>query len=172
MEKNGNKIVSFSHDVNSRNDIKIIYLINEMGYEGYGIFWSILELIFQNDGSIPNDVKLISSLLKTTEDKIVQVITKYNLFVIEDNKLTSPSIKRRISKSKINTSESLSQDKPVDKNKYLGEDIANVVYDLDMLNGKVYLCKDYIDKMSKAYPNVNIETEINFWWRKYDYHDL
>ncbi len=36
----------FNHDSSARNDIIIIKLRSSLGYEGYGIFWSVLELLF------------------------------------------------------------------------------------------------------------------------------
>lgn len=39
----------FSHNVNARNDEKIMALRAEFGYEGYGLFWCLLEMMFEND---------------------------------------------------------------------------------------------------------------------------
>ncbi len=43
----------FSHDANARHDLKCVMLIMEHGYEGYGIFWAINELM-----RTENEVKL------------------------------------------------------------------------------------------------------------------
>lgn len=35
----------FSHDCDATNDKKIVMLIAEYGYEGYGYWWRILEIL-------------------------------------------------------------------------------------------------------------------------------
>ena len=42
----------FNHDSSARNDIRIIKLRASLGYEGYGIFWSVLELLFAEENKI------------------------------------------------------------------------------------------------------------------------
>lgn len=39
----------FSHDSNARNDQKILILRSEYGWEGYGVFFAMLEIMFDND---------------------------------------------------------------------------------------------------------------------------
>lgn len=39
----------FNHDYNARNDDKILELRSELGAEGYGIFWMILETMAENE---------------------------------------------------------------------------------------------------------------------------
>ena len=38
----------FSHDNNARNDEKILMLRAEHGWEGYGIYWALLEMMFES----------------------------------------------------------------------------------------------------------------------------
>ena len=45
----------FSHDYNTRADIKIKKLIVKHGYEGYGIFWALIEALYQNENALPLD---------------------------------------------------------------------------------------------------------------------
>ena len=42
----------FNHDSNARNDIRVIKLRSKLGYEGYGIFWGILELLFSEENKL------------------------------------------------------------------------------------------------------------------------
>jgi hypothetical protein len=37
----------FSHDYNARNDEKIIKLIQKEGWEAYGIYWAVVEKIYE-----------------------------------------------------------------------------------------------------------------------------
>lgn len=42
----------FDHDYNARNDQKILELRAEYGWEGYGIFYGIIEVLCESDGKI------------------------------------------------------------------------------------------------------------------------
>lgn len=48
----------FSHDYNARNDPKILELRSEFGMEGYGIYWSIIETLAED-----NKGRIIASLI-------------------------------------------------------------------------------------------------------------
>ncbi len=39
----------FSHDSNARNDQKIMILRTEFGWEGYGIYFAMLEIMFDDE---------------------------------------------------------------------------------------------------------------------------
>ena len=43
-----NNAYYFSHDSNARNDEKILMLRAEHGWEGYGIYWALIELMFES----------------------------------------------------------------------------------------------------------------------------
>lgn len=40
------------HDIDTQRDIKIKKLIKSSGYEGYGLFWHVMELLYINGGKI------------------------------------------------------------------------------------------------------------------------
>ena len=42
----------FNHDSAARNDYRIIKLRATLGYEGYGVFWAVLELLFTEENKI------------------------------------------------------------------------------------------------------------------------
>lgn len=76
----------FNHDSNARNDIKLIKLRSKLGYEGYGIFWSILELLFSEENKLcVDDYDSLAYGLQCNADILKQVIEDFDLFVIEDN---------------------------------------------------------------------------------------
>lgn len=52
----------FSHDSNARSDPKIAALINDFGYEGYGIWWAIVEIIHEQGGKLEKFPKLFEGL--------------------------------------------------------------------------------------------------------------
>jgi len=45
------KAFYFSHDSNARNDEKILMLRAEHGWEGYGVFWVLVEMMFETEGT-------------------------------------------------------------------------------------------------------------------------
>lgn len=77
----------FSHDSNAKDDFKIMLLIEEMGLEGYGIFWVLIETLReQQEYKYP--IRLLSVIARkynTTLAKVEAVVAKYQLFVIEDD---------------------------------------------------------------------------------------
>lgn len=42
----------FRHDLSAQQDIKIKKLIRKYGYEGYGLYWHAVELLFNNGGTM------------------------------------------------------------------------------------------------------------------------
>lgn len=45
----------FPHDINSRNDAKIQRLIKDHGYAALGIFWCVVEMLYENNGQLSTD---------------------------------------------------------------------------------------------------------------------
>ena len=77
----------FSHDANAKDDFKIMLLIEEMGLEGYGIFWVLIETLREQQG-YKYPIRLLSVIARkynTTLAKVEAVVAKYQLFVIEDD---------------------------------------------------------------------------------------
>lgn len=87
----------FSHDFGARNDPKLISLQMELGHEGKGIFWDLIEILYEQDGYIlESELKSIAFALHTKYERITDVLTKYDLFVNEDGKYWSESVLRRL----------------------------------------------------------------------------
>jgi len=86
----------FSHDYNVRNDIKIKKLINKHGFLGYGLFWAIIEDLYNNTNVLPMDYECIAFDLRTDPDIIKSIINDFDLFVIEDGTFGSLSVERRL----------------------------------------------------------------------------
>lgn len=86
----------FSHDYNVRTDDKIKSLLMDMGMEGYGIFWCIVEDLYNNANSMLLHYKRIAYDLHCDEEKVEKVITGFDLFVINGEKFSSNSVKKRI----------------------------------------------------------------------------
>ena len=86
----------FSHDYNARADIKIKKVIINHGYEGYGIYWALIEDLYQNANPMPLDYDSISYDLRTSSDIIKSIINDFDLFVVEEDVFGSLSVQRRI----------------------------------------------------------------------------
>lgn len=89
----------FSHDSNARNDDKIIALRMKYGWEGYGIYWAIIEKLRDASGYMcVKDYNVIAFDLRADAAKIKSIIEEFGLFVFtEDGKyLYSESLMRRM----------------------------------------------------------------------------
>lgn len=89
----------FSHDANAKDDFKCMLLIEELGLEGYGIFWILVETLREQD-CFKYPIRLLPSLSRkynTTLTKMEVVVRNYNLFQIdEENFFFSQSLNRRM----------------------------------------------------------------------------
>jgi len=85
----------FPHFSNARIDRKIRRLRKELGLEGYGIYFMILETLREqpNYNYPVEDMDLLADEFGTSEQKVRTVISNYELFVIdEQQKFFSPKM--------------------------------------------------------------------------------
>lgn len=77
----------FPHDSNAKDDPKCSLLIDQLGLEGYGIFWVLVEVL-RDQPNYRYPLILISSLARkynTTAEKMKAVVNGYGLFKTENN---------------------------------------------------------------------------------------
>jgi hypothetical protein len=86
----------FSHDYNTRNDQKIKKLISKHGYLGYGLFWAIVEDLYNNANALHLDYDIIAYDLRTTNELVKSIINDFELFVINDGIFGSMSVQKRL----------------------------------------------------------------------------
>lgn len=86
----------FSHDYNTRTDEKIKKLIRKHGMLGYGVFWAIVEDLYNNDNILETDYEGISYELRVDQLIVQSVINDFSLFVIDGDKFGSLSVQKRI----------------------------------------------------------------------------
>lgn len=86
----------FSHDYNTRQDIKIKKLLVKHGMIGYGCFWSIIEDLYNNANALPLDYESIAYDLRVSENVIDSIINDFDLFIIEGNEFGSKSVEKRL----------------------------------------------------------------------------
>ena len=86
----------FSHDYNSRQDEKIKRLIMKHGLLGYGIFWAIVEDLYNNTNALQMDYERIAFELRVDESIIKSIINDFKLFVFNEDTFGSLSVEKRL----------------------------------------------------------------------------
>ena len=86
----------FSHDYNARADTKIKQMIRIHGMLGYGVFWSIVEDLYNNANALQLDYKGIAYDLRVDEGIVKSIIKDFDLFSIEQDFFGSCSVERRL----------------------------------------------------------------------------
>jgi len=115
----------FKHDYNSHNDPKIERMIFKETWEGYGIYWALIEKLSQETGEwkLDCDYEALAFSLRTKYERIKNVIELYGLFEIKDGKFWSKRLlvnmlereeKRQKSRDAINSRWAKVRDKNTD----------------------------------------------------------
>lgn len=86
----------FSHDYNARTDVKIKRLLSKHGFQGYGLYWAIIEDLYNNANALPLHCESIAFDLRTDENIIHSIIHDFELFVFDGEVFGSLSVQRRI----------------------------------------------------------------------------
>jgi uncharacterized protein YdaU (DUF1376 family) len=87
----------FSHDLNARNDRKLIRLAMKHGMEGIGIYWCIIEMMYEEQGRIMrSECERIAFELRTSCEKIESVLQDFDLFYADAECWHSASVNKRI----------------------------------------------------------------------------
>lgn len=96
----------FSHDIGTLSNGKIVKMMNDYGFAGFGYYWAIIEEIYRADGEfdmadilvMAKNTGVDENELTTFIDKCVNEYTEKGegLFVINENILSSTSIKKRL----------------------------------------------------------------------------
>lgn len=75
----------FSHDSNARNDIKIVRLRRQLGMEGYGIYWCLIEILRETaDYRLPFEaIEDIAYQIDAAKEKVETIVKTYGLFTLD-----------------------------------------------------------------------------------------
>ncbi len=77
----------FQHDYNARNDVRLLELRAEFGAEGYGLFWMIIETMFEDNGLINRGaiggLSLGYSVPKGTLMPVIDFCIELGLFCVD-----------------------------------------------------------------------------------------
>lgn len=89
----------FSHDYNARNDFKCLFLRQQLGMEGYGIYWFLIESLAESGGLLPlKIIPVLAMQMQVTETKVAGVINSFDLFEVTDNEFFSIRLNQHLEK--------------------------------------------------------------------------
>lgn len=94
------KTYYFQHDYNSRNDPKILDLIADVGLEGLGFYWCVIEFMYEQGGSVSlKNIKSMAMFYRMDPERAMSVICNYGLFDVDDQVVRSASVERRLART-------------------------------------------------------------------------
>lgn len=90
----------FSHDSNARNDEKILMLRAEHGWQGYGIYWALLEMMFEAKETCLSHAKVKGIAISynvdiTLLESVINTCETERLFVSDGVIFWSESLRER-----------------------------------------------------------------------------
>lgn len=94
----------FSHDSNARDDENILAMRADLGWEAYGIYWAIVEMLRDaTDYRLKTNYKVLAFSLHTSEDLITRIIKDYGLFCISEDQqfFFSRSLAKRMEEKEV-----------------------------------------------------------------------
>lgn len=93
----------FSHDFHARKDPKCIALIKDFGMSGYGLYWSLVEMLYEQGGKFKKFPSLYSALShefglreNVFTKQIEAMLHKYELLLSDENYIWSDAVLRRL----------------------------------------------------------------------------
>lgn len=94
----------FSHDSNARDDEKILAMRIDLGWEAYGLYWALIEMLRDaSDYMLKANFKVLAFSLHTTPDLLQQIICSYGLFSFTEDgdSFFSHSLTKRMEEKEI-----------------------------------------------------------------------
>ena len=87
----------FSHDIFTRENLKIKRLINTHKMEGYGVFWAVIEFLHNNNNRLlMSELDIIAFDLGVDVSLVESVIKNFNLFNIRKKVVSSARVAKNI----------------------------------------------------------------------------
>ena len=156
----------FSHDYDSRQDEKIQKLIFKHGFEGYGLYWAIVEMLYLNNGFIEPECERIAFELHTQKELVESIINNFNLFETHGKRITSKSVLHRLKERK-GKSEQARQAAVIRWNKEKAKDADAMQTHSERNAIKESKAKEIKEKENKE--NIPFETFWNLYDKKVGY---
>jgi hypothetical protein len=87
----------FSHDYRARFDPKMRKLFMEKGVAGIGIYWCLIEMLYENDGKLNVDnFETIAFDLRIEIEILQEIVNNFDLFIVDNSILTNNGVKKRL----------------------------------------------------------------------------
>lgn len=91
----------FQHDYNARNDPKLQEILLEHGVAGVGIFWCVIEQLYEQGGKLPHKAcKSIAFALHVDCKLVESVVKDFDLFRLDARHFWSKSVIARLDRRK------------------------------------------------------------------------
>ena len=91
----------FRHDLNARNDKKLVKVKLKHRQKGIGIYWSLVEMLFEESGKLNiADLEFIAGDLKEKEATVRSIVFDFDLFKNDEKTFWSNSVNIRLSERK------------------------------------------------------------------------
>lgn len=157
----------FSHDYTARSDEKIKNLIYDFGYQGYGIYWALIEELYQNANALQTNYKRIAFDMRVEEKIIESIVQNYGLFIVENEYFGSLSVQRRLDmrNEKSNKARESAQKRwTKDANALQTQSESNAIKESKVKESKrkVFI-KPNIEEIKQEFPNFNAEHFFNYY---------
>lgn len=89
----------FQHDYNARNDPKLQDVLIDLGVEGIGVFWCIIEQLYEQGGTLPiRSCKSIAFALHVDFKCVERLVNDYGLFKNDGENIWSESVLNRLNR--------------------------------------------------------------------------
>ena len=89
----------FSHDYNAANDVKILFMRQQLGMEGYGIYWFLIEHLADAGGCLPMKIiPVLAMQMQSQEVKVRAVISEFELFQLVNEEFFSLRLMQSLDK--------------------------------------------------------------------------
>lgn len=87
----------FSHDFGARNDPKLIKLLMKHGQEGKGVYWDLVEMLYEQNGKLElSDIESYAFSCRTNTDLMHSLINDFGLFENDNTFFWSNTVLARI----------------------------------------------------------------------------
>lgn len=87
----------FSHDFHARQDPKLIKVLMKLGQEGKGVYWDLIEMLYEQGGYLPlSEIETYTFVLHTKNECITSLINDFDLFTKDSDKFWSESVLERL----------------------------------------------------------------------------
>lgn len=157
----------FSHDYTARSDEKIKNLIYDFGYQGYGIYWALIEELYQNANALQTNYKRIAFDMRVEEKIIESIVQNYGLFIVENEYFGSLSVQRRLDmrNEKSNKARESAQKRwTKDANALQMQSDSNAIKESKVKESKIKVfIKPNIEEIKQEFPNFNAEHFFNYY---------